>query len=724
MLKTRLFQLLLFTAFFIVKMTAQDVDGRKFAFLDKKYKSAYFKEASESSKELGILTRYDVIELDKNRPSYTNFIPCIYDDPFDPSGSSLVGYANPNAFTYLKDSPIKKEQFGTGKLNLMCYETMSYDGELTIGFNGDEFSGSYKIFLRNPKEGENPILKSAEFKGIYNNGHLAIYENDTPIIYDGRYGVLMIGGYLWDFENNPSTLREKDKEYVRRVREREAKKQTKEIVTSGNPESDMQIKMREFRRKHPQLSILTWDPYYYYDLTELQPIGEQKNFLADYGDYLSVYMEDEDNYVWFYTPMVNDRITGEKKLSSYKYPFAADKIRAAKRKFDNYTIISKPDTVQIIRDGLYPMNIIISNVKNGGGFLRCKTEADVANLIRDYIPNAVKTQNIKFATLYSDNYEPYNHNNDWGFLSDDKKEYIFFIKWIRNNDNAPCIVKRIILGDIEGKDHITLMPEDVIRSIEQNGNIITMKLNDDDYIKYSLYANAIYEGKLKRKTGTFTFTDKNLEDNYISGVFTTSVDRETPFWSKTTDFYVTECIIPAGSKIIACQSPSELRYTLPGNILMYDDPLTSLIDSRGVRCLIYNSEDKQTHIINYGRTYWVNGDKVEAERQKKKKAELAVKQKVIFDKLAAKYGARYVKGVMDGKLLIGTPLGLVKEVFEHDEWSNSGNHYKVYKVAIRPALYNEELNKITAKREANMFYPYTFVLVSFSNDRVSSVTYL
>ena len=490
--------------------------------------------------------------------------------------------------------------------------------------------------------------------------------------------------------------------------------------------------------------------------------------------YVSLVEIDEDNFFYMKTPTKKDKITGKEVIDIPEILYNP-KTYFCKAIIDDYTFInSNNEVLQLIIGGEFPVAITIDARNKGLGDISygwdnkeqligeaksiinslCLTEIRKARKIignkgvsqsdKDIILGTLN-KNVYFTTPLDEKLillepllletfsESYTDGANWNNLeftnSDFSVEYLMgenkitkrlhlkFDNPTNSNFNTFKGIKNYFNNN---RDYINLNINDQIKNISKDDNIVTVYLNDDDYLKYSLYANCIFEGRLKRKDGIFELKlGEDSPDNYrytVKGKFIFAKDMETDYETNGVyHYYGGKCIIPASS---------ELYSWFPRELFFETEPAAVIVDQKNVSGRVYDTKGENTHIFKDHNVFWNQSDKIEAQKKLEAQKALKAKEKPKYDALVDKYGKKYIDAAMDGKILIGAPFAMVQELFENNLWSEYSDGYKTYRVLTRPAVYVEELNKITAKAESNIIYPFTKLVVSVRNGRVSSINYL
>lgn len=104
--------------------------------------------------------------------------------------------------TELKNSPIQINQLKGKDIQLAADPKDDIGGYLDFTFKGKEFTADYRIYIPSWRAaGGSGTVDAREVEGVWNSpGHLAIYEDDTPNIYDKSKGLLYFAGYLWEIK--------------------------------------------------------------------------------------------------------------------------------------------------------------------------------------------------------------------------------------------------------------------------------------------------------------------------------------------------------------------------------------------------------------------------------------------------------------------------------------------------------------------------------------------
>lgn len=297
-----------------------------------------------------------------------------------------------------------------------------------------------------------------------------------------------------------------------------------------------------------------------------------------------------------------------------------------------------------------------------------------------------------------------------GFYTPDKKILYYFDGLLPEYG----ITQRLILGK---NQFVDLPVSDVITDIKQDGKIITINLNDDDYLKYTTQSNFIFDGKVKRDDGIWEISqDNNYGKGYIKAKLTLSKEQPQVYymnWNSPTHVRGDEILIPVGCYMNDIFQDKALRLSNPGYVMTRDS-------HSGI---IYDQEGKTTYTFHDGNLYWDEGEKKFAQMEKEKEAARKAKADAVYKALCRKYGTRYVDAAIGGKVIVGMPIGLIQELFECSIFHNYDNTYKAYEVLARPALFVEDIGKYSAKREVFLPIPFKKLIVHTTNGKVNSISY-
>lgn len=312
----------------------------------------------------------------------------------------------------------------------------------------------------------------------------------------------------------------------------------------------------------------------------------------------------------------------------------------------------------------------------------------------------------------SENFYAFNMDGSLNFYQgslltpDEKKLY-----WIDRNNFR--MIQRIFLG--EQSYPLDLPISDVVKNIEEDGNITTVYLNDNDYLKFSTYSNMIFEGKIKRKDGVWEIIEpQKINQDKFNAKFTFSKEFHVPFKGNER-FGRMEAPIPIGSSMTSIYN---------NFILAETEPATYIVKNHSsINGNILDQNGKLSHTFNGNLITWEGGEEIINEYERKKQEERNAKTHEAYKLLCKKYGAKYVDDACGGDVTIGMPLGLIQEIFETKLWYNYGDNDKAYQVFIRPPLYLEDQNKISAKIDAYIPIGFREIIIHVNNGRVSSILY-
>lgn len=263
-------------------------------------------------------------------------------------------------------------------------------------------------------------------------------------------------------------------------------------------------------------------------------------------------------------------------------------------------------------------------------------------------------------------------------------------------------------GDGETQYSIPFHVNDTIKDIIKNGKVLTFLLNENDTVKFSTHANRVFEFSIHRpdfiarKRYNAPSTVEFIKDAsiYIRG----DINGRIP--------------IDAGS-VLTCPDGC-----LKEDIYSTDDFIKDVghyfvkqnLPSRD-RIAIKDPSGEEVFCTNvYGDWRWKYENDYMARREANEKLEREAKKKPIYDAYCAQYGKKYIDAALDGKIILGAPIAMVKELFEWGLYYDDGASQS-YEVIQDTPLYDFDAKKIVPLK----FHAYpTKVILHIRNGRVAS----
>ena len=233
-----------------------------------------------------------------------------------------------------------------------------------------------------------------------------------------------------------------------------------------------------------------------------------------------------------------------------------------------------------------------------------------------------------------------------------------------------------------------------IKDITQNGKIYNILFdNEDDFIKLSTFAKEIMEGKLNTADGVFT-TARNPDNDrqYVNFTPNFPVDYIVGY-SKDEEYALS---LPANTKYSLAIKAENYKTFFPAATIIENANNIVQPDGKGV----------------FANSVWLWRDEY---RQREREQGPAI-FKELCQTYYNKYGQKYVDAALSGKLLIGTPEAMIKDLYPCDLRSQDGDT-KVYLILFDKAIHDKLKKKITT--EYKNPYAKKFYLVTVKNGVVT-----
>ena len=158
----------------------------------KMYESASYSEVVTEYEE------YQVVRIVPDEEAEGDWVICTATDVIQNIPFYSRGYILSSSLVSLFNYPIESKKFDNKNLKLETSLDSDKEGYLKIILKGDKFTAKYTIYSKASKQaGYETIIDSQEFEGNFNDGELAIFYNDTPVIYDKGKNLIMFNDYLW-----------------------------------------------------------------------------------------------------------------------------------------------------------------------------------------------------------------------------------------------------------------------------------------------------------------------------------------------------------------------------------------------------------------------------------------------------------------------------------------------------------------------------------------------
>lgn len=286
------------------------------------------------------------------------------------------------------------------------------------------------------------------------------------------------------------------------------------------------------------------------------------------------------------------------------------------------------------------------------------------------------------------------------FVSSDSPRYGYVFNKGKNTPSRLFVE----YGD-NGAGHFELRSDDKIKSIETNERTITIEMENGEKFVGLRGSLEFFSGTLTRPGYTINF-QRDFKSELI---FTADTKVKL-----TND---DETIIPKGSKYVGGIWYKGLKEHSAYNTLVCDQNDNIYGD-------IYDPNgEKLMHVRRIGFT-WSNWDKINAQRkvaEEKESAQKEAAKQAIINAYSQKYGKQYVEAAVKGKVIVGMPEKLLKEVFEYVLESTS-TYSSTYRVFLDAPLFNLTNNTLS-KQTLHFNFTNSKALVTVVRGKVTSVTY-
>lgn len=425
------------------------------------------------------------------------------------------------------------------------------------------------------------------------------------------------------------------------------------------------------------------------------------------GKYISLIAKDETNYIWFWTPMKRNAITGEYEPQ----PEISNDIIVSKRLLDDVSFWYENNKKE--------RSFVFRNRNEDGDYSLLSPYAIGFNTwIEDNKKHLYSATGIdaNYSKTFSSKEEAAKHAHGWSIITKygDKREQFELVPYQKDKyspwelrfmkeidghvvEVRPTVDYLIVKYYITPDDVITLSTKDVVKSIEQNGNIVEIQFeHPGDFIKYSLYAHGIFDGKLTRKNGYFKLkNDHPGRSQYLPLSYYTTTPLTFKNYGSQSSRSVGNITVPAGLH-------GDNLVVYPDVLANFDSSYEMLFkkdgDGYNKNKWFYDDAGKEVFFTYYpGAIYHVDADRIAKTQEEAEIANIKQAEAAALAPLKQKYGATNVENVRNGIIKVGMPWKLVEEAFPYATWQKSGSSatYKVWNNKPQIDRENKKFRKVT-----------------------------
>lgn len=462
--------------------------------------------------------------------------------------------------------------------------------------------------------------------------------------------------------------------------------------------------------------------------------AELRTFRNRNGKLISLSKRDNDNYIWALPKYEIDKYTGDTIIKDPSYAPLALKmvmgrdtlaINAMKRDTNGDVMVGNemrgwflsPDKLNIFS---------VSSIFGSWGEIIERTKdfwngrKNVNQFCYSIIPagdfpieQGSKSRDSNMAIFWDQNnkiLEPVKvQGTEYHLKPNDNGCYLYFIAFKYGSDDYEPITKYVQFTNTLGETrYVQFLGSDKIEKVEDTDRYLQLSVNGIDQLRILKLDGEIFAGNLSRPTFKAMF--------FKEGMATITFLRDTVV--TVADFGEIE--IPEGSiyqgkvdnRILCC--PDLLSYLyLPSSDLKPDG---NIYNWMGKAILTVNS-DEYPRIDVYDRRNLL------AERQARKSAEEASIKDSIYKAYCSKYGKAMIDEILKGKLPIGTPETLLKEVYDCELRTDS-RIYRQYHVILESPTYDLKNRTISSRGGNHFVWGSINVIAGVKNGKVVSVTKL
>lgn len=420
--------------------------------------------------------------------------------------------------------------------------------------------------------------------------------------------------------------------------------------------------------------------------------GKMSSYKLPNGKYISQIKEDDNNYVWFWTNVTKNQITGEDEpLVEW-----TNNILCCKRLFGDVGFIYVNSNKE--------KKLTYCNLDLGNEYALICPDPDWVDFsmwggLSDESPK--NERKVYYAAIKGSPLEKYKSKEEatkasqgWSILSkygNHEKEFklhpyennnkTWSLRFTKEEDNHTLEVfpekdflalKYFITPD----DFVQLSMKDAVTSIEQHGNIVDIKLeHPGDFLKYSMYAHNVFDGKLTRKNGYF-----NLKN-------------DEPRMGTRVSYYITEPLqmvhynpLNGSQKLGIITIPAGLhcrQLRVDNNLLSnYDSNREIFFNDDNAKKEIWFYDDSNNHVFTTrfsGAIFHENGIRIAREQEAALTAKIKTEEEAAVASLKQKYGAANVENVRNGTIKVGMPWNLIEKAFPYSTMDKS-TYSTIYRV--------------------------------------------
>lgn len=171
-----------------------DLYPRRFAYINKT-KFSLREKPDKEAERVRVLLKYDMLELIPTAEKTIGWSKATFFN----GQKSYTGYVGLSGLTPFYDDPMMPQQLDGKYLSLYDTDENNIAGYIFFRFDGNEFSGEFKISDPKKQTAETKgLIEGDDFTGsIDEQGRLTIYETLYPVVFDAEKNLLYAFGRLW-----------------------------------------------------------------------------------------------------------------------------------------------------------------------------------------------------------------------------------------------------------------------------------------------------------------------------------------------------------------------------------------------------------------------------------------------------------------------------------------------------------------------------------------------
>ncbi len=447
------------------------------------------------------------------------------------------------------------------------------------------------------------------------------------------------------------------------------------------------------------------DQIKYYQGNNKNQTSTMSTYRLPSGELISGIIEDSNNYIWFHTPTQTNQITGETE------PVAetSNNIIAFKRMVGDVAIAYSPS-----ENGYYYIYFNVNpdceygivNPRAGNLDFSFWGSTNTDNYLSRLYNKAVgKTYNSTgILNTFSSKDEAEKFANGWwiyALYDNNILPFKPYAKEIRTYSGTGAEIAFLHLTDpettpiagdaekvllqvepqmghldmklyVQNDKPVLLSTKDVVTSIKEDGNIITLEFKQPgDFLKYSLYASNLFDGKLTRKNGYLDFKNDRPKDGGLVTYFNNEPMQLEHYDPNYPSRKLGVIMVPGGLHSM----PLNIE-KCPSVITNYDTNNQIFFKSAKLEAWFY--DDANTHVLTTylpGAIFHKDGVKIARQQDQA----LVREEQAALAAVKNKYGASVVENIMKGSIKVGMPWSVVKEAFPYTTMSSS-KYSTIYRV--------------------------------------------